>query len=139
MPRSNNDKPPVQYVTDGTWPCARLAPHAPLSAHCGLLLARRLEQSMHSAGLSLRALADLAGVAHSTIARVLNGEVLPDTGTLVRLEDALGHQLWPGPDAVRAALASPKQATGQEQCGQQGGSSAHSSRVIGPSGTQPSA
>ncbi|MFD4698291.1 helix-turn-helix domain-containing protein [Streptomyces niveus] len=106
MPRSNNDKHPLFYVAEGTWPRVALAPDAPLSAYCGLLLARDLDQTMRSRGLSLRGLAEIAGVAHSTVARVLNGDVLPDIGTLTRLEDALEHQLWPGPSAVRAAVAS---------------------------------
>ncbi|WP_193241554.1 helix-turn-helix domain-containing protein [Streptomyces phaeolivaceus] len=105
MPRSNNDKFPLFYVTDGPWPQVVLAPTAPLSAHCGLLLARDLDRTMRSRELSLRGLAEMAQVAHSTVARVLNGEVLPDIGTLTRLEDALDLQLWPGPAAVRAAAA----------------------------------
>ncbi|WP_405973287.1 helix-turn-helix domain-containing protein [Streptomyces sp. NBC_00988] len=47
----------------------------------------------------------MSHVAHSTVARVLNGEVLPDIGTLTRIEDALDVQLWPGPAAVRAAAS----------------------------------
>ncbi|MEU8719558.1 helix-turn-helix domain-containing protein [Streptomyces antimycoticus] len=106
MPRSNNDKHPLFYVREGTWPKATLVSDAPLSAYCGLLLARDLERTMRTGGLSLRGLAEIAGVAHSTVARVLNGDVLPDVGTLTRLEDALKHQLWPGPAAVRAAVAA---------------------------------
>ncbi|MGQ4363561.1 helix-turn-helix domain-containing protein [Streptomyces sp. SAS_272] len=105
MPRSNNDKYPLFYVADGTWPEVILAADAPLSAHCGLLLARDLNRTMRSRGLSLRSLAETARVAHSTVARVLNGDVLPDIGTLTRLEDALDFQLWPGPSAVRAAAS----------------------------------
>ncbi|WP_159058701.1 helix-turn-helix domain-containing protein [Streptomyces caeruleatus] len=92
-------------MADGSWPEVVLAPTAPLSAHCGLLLARDLDRTMRSCELSLRGLAEVAHVAHSTVARVLNGEVLPDIGTLTRLEDALDSQLWPGPVAVRAAAA----------------------------------
>ncbi|GGR05716.1 helix-turn-helix domain-containing protein [Streptomyces aurantiogriseus] len=106
MPRSNNDKPPLFYVADGTWPEVTLASDAPLSAHCGLLLARDLRRTMRSRDLSLRGLAEVACVAHSTVARVVNGDVLPDIGTLTRLEDALDHQLWPGPSAVRSAAVS---------------------------------
>ncbi|WP_328494663.1 helix-turn-helix transcriptional regulator [Streptomyces sp. NBC_00414] len=106
MPRSNNDKHPLFYVAEGDWPHVALAADAPLSAHCGLLLALDLEQTMRSRDLSLRGLAEIASVAHSTVARVLNGDVLPDIGTLTRLEDALDHQLWPGPSAVRDAAVS---------------------------------
>ncbi|MER6503297.1 helix-turn-helix transcriptional regulator [Streptomyces sp. NPDC001455] len=111
MPRSNNDKHPLFYVVEGAWPDVTLAPDAPLSAHCGLLLARDLDGAMQSRGLSLRNLAQIASVAHSTVARVINGDVLPDIGTLTRLEDALDRQLWPGPIAVRkAALSARKSA-----------------------------
>ncbi|MGK5640532.1 helix-turn-helix domain-containing protein [Streptomyces sp. URMC 126] len=110
MPRSNNDQAPRRYLLTGHWPQATLDPTAPLSAHCGLLLARDLAQLMDARGLSLRSLSAAAGIAHSTVARVLTGEVLPDIGTLTRLEDALDHQLWPGPHAVRAAARTTGQA-----------------------------
>ncbi len=108
MPRSNNDKHPLYYVADGYWPEATLAHDAPLSAHCGLLLAGNLNRTMRSRKLSLRGLADSASIAHSTVARILNGEVLPDIGTLTRLEDALNHQLWPGPAAIRASTTATR-------------------------------
>lgn len=105
MPRSSKDSKPYDYVVDGTWPGVRLAADAPPSAYGCLLLARDLKAVMEASGLSLRNLAELAGVAHSTIARVLCGEVLCDIGTLARLEAALNRRLWPGPDAVRAAAS----------------------------------
>ncbi|WP_225320615.1 helix-turn-helix domain-containing protein [Streptomyces luteolifulvus] len=64
---------------------------------------------MRSRKLSLRRLADVACVAHSTVARVLNGDVLPDIGTLTRLEDALDHQLWPGPSPIRTSVSARRQ------------------------------
>ncbi|GAA2623723.1 hypothetical protein GCM10010307_09360 [Streptomyces vastus] len=81
MPRSDNDKHPLYYVADGDWPEVTLTHDAPLSAYCGLLLASDLNRTMRSRKLSLRGLADVACVAHSTVARVLNGDVLPDIGT----------------------------------------------------------
>ncbi|MFK0296802.1 helix-turn-helix domain-containing protein [Streptomyces sp. NPDC090442] len=104
MPRSSNDKNPRRYILHGIWPETTLMPGAPLSAHCGLLLARNLDQFLTTRELSLRDVSSRAGIAHSTVARVLTGDVLPDIGTLIRLEDALSHQLWPGPHAVRAAV-----------------------------------
>ncbi|MFJ8596604.1 helix-turn-helix domain-containing protein [Streptomyces sp. NPDC093598] len=113
IPRSSNDKNPGRYVLRGTWPQAILIHDAPLSAYCGLLLARDLDHLMTARGQSLRDIAGRAGVAHSTVARVLTGEVLPDIGTLIRLEDTLDRQLWPGPHAVRAAAQS---AEGRDRC-----------------------
>ncbi|MEY9992044.1 hypothetical protein ABIE67_004076 [Streptomyces sp. V4I8] len=77
-----NDKHPLYYVADGDWPEVILTHDAPLSAHCGLILASGLNRTMRSRKLSLRGLAGVARVAHSIVARVLNGDVLPDIGTL---------------------------------------------------------
>ncbi|WP_274915197.1 helix-turn-helix domain-containing protein [Streptomyces sp. WZ-12] len=46
-----------------------------------------LDRLVATRSLSLRDVSGLAGVAHSTVARVLTGEVLPDIGTLTRLDD----------------------------------------------------
>jgi DNA-binding Xre family transcriptional regulator len=100
MPRSSNDKVPSHYVMDGVWPHAVLAADAPVSAHYGQAFARNLERAMASTDYSLRKLADLTGITHSTISRVINGKVMPDLGTLARLEAAFGFQLWPGPAAL---------------------------------------
>jgi ribosome-binding protein aMBF1 (putative translation factor) len=97
MPRSSNDKVPRDYAVDGTWPHAALAADAPVSAHYGQALARNLERALASSGQSMRTLADATGITHSTISRVINGRVLPDLGTLARLEAAFGFQVWPGP------------------------------------------
>ncbi|MGW9412046.1 helix-turn-helix domain-containing protein [Streptomyces diastaticus] len=100
MPRSSNDQVPRHYVVDGSWPHAALAPDAPVSAHYGQAFARNLQRAMASTGHNLRTLADLTGITHSTVSRVLNGKVMPDLGTLARLEAAFGFQLWPGPAAL---------------------------------------
>lgn len=96
MPRSSNDSVPREYVAAGDWPHAALVADAPVSAHYGQALARNLERALASTNTSLRMLAEATGVTHSTLSRVLNGKVLPDLGTLARLEKALGFQLWPG-------------------------------------------
>ncbi|MFJ4964301.1 helix-turn-helix domain-containing protein [Streptomyces sp. NPDC088729] len=100
MPRSSNDQVPSHYVISGSWPRAALAPDAPVSAHYGQAFARNLERAMASTGHNLRTLAESTGVTHSTVSRVLNGKVMPDLGTLARLEAAFGFQLWPGPAAL---------------------------------------
>ncbi|MFJ7629815.1 helix-turn-helix domain-containing protein [Streptomyces sp. NPDC097595] len=100
MPRSSNDQVPRHYAVAGNWPHAALAADAPVSAHYGQSLARNLERAMTSSGHTLRTLADATGVTHSTVSRVANGRVMPDLGTIARLEAAFGFQLWPGPAAL---------------------------------------
>lgn len=106
MPRSSNDKVPRDYVVDDAWPHAALAPDAPVSAHYGQALARNLGNALTVSGYSLRTLAEVTGVNHSTISRVINGKVMPDLGTLARLEAAFGFQVWPGPGALPAPSSS---------------------------------
>ncbi|MGW2009754.1 helix-turn-helix domain-containing protein [Streptomyces nigrescens] len=106
MPRSSNDKVPRDYVVDDAWPHAALAADAPVSAHYGQALARNLENALAVSGHSLRTLAEATGVTHSTISRVVHGKVMPDLGTLARLEAAFGFQVWPGPGALPASASS---------------------------------
>ncbi|RNG33507.1 helix-turn-helix domain-containing protein [Streptomyces botrytidirepellens] len=119
MPRSNNDKVPCHYVRQGTWPFAVLEDDAPVSAHRCQELAQNLAHAMAKAGHRLRPLANSSGVHHTTIARLLQGKVLPDIGTLARLEDALDHRLWPMPhDRHRPTAERP--AAGQRAAASSG-------------------
>jgi lambda repressor-like predicted transcriptional regulator len=95
MPRSNNDQLPATYVTVGKWPHARLADDAPISAHYAQALARNLQAAIDTSGLVLRALGEKSGVSHATVSRLLRGLVLPDIGTIARLEEALDADVWP--------------------------------------------
>lgn len=90
---------PARYVHEGRWPHARLQADAPASIHIVQEFAAALNDAMDRAQLSSRALGLKAGVAHTTIGRVLAGEVLCDIGTLAALEQALGQSLWPSPRA----------------------------------------
>lgn len=89
------DQAPAFYITDGEWPHARLRGDAPISAHYGQEVARRLRSVMDDQGLTSRPLAQRSGLSKNTISRTLNGQVLPDLGTLARLEAALGTSLYP--------------------------------------------
>lgn len=100
MPRSSNDKVPRDYVVDDAWPHAALASDAPVSAIYGQALARNLENALAYSGHSLRTLADATGITHSTISRVIHGRVLPDLGTIARLEAVFRFQIWPGPEVL---------------------------------------
>ncbi|MFJ8041240.1 multiprotein-bridging factor 1 family protein [Kitasatospora sp. NPDC096147] len=50
---------------------------------------------MASRGLSNRALASQAGISDMAIGRILKGLVLPDIGTVSRLEAVLEADLYP--------------------------------------------
>ena len=96
MPRSDADQVPVTYLlTPGTWPQGALVAGAPLSAHFARAIAQRLDRAMNAAEVSGRTVAAAAGLSHATVQRVQRGEVLPDLGTLARLEVALGCDLYP--------------------------------------------
>lgn len=87
---------PAQYVQDGHWPHAQLRADAPETIHAVQEFVASLDAVMRRDRLSSRALSTRSGVAHSTIGRLLAGEVLCDIGTLAALETALGESLWPG-------------------------------------------
>lgn len=87
---------PAQYVRDGQWPHAQLRADAPETIHAVQAFVASLDAAMQREGLSSRALSTRTGIAHSTIGRLLAGEVLCDIGTLAALENALGERLWPG-------------------------------------------
>ncbi|MFH8775935.1 helix-turn-helix domain-containing protein [Streptomyces sp. NPDC085866] len=63
-------------------------------------------RALASTGHSPRTPADATGVTHSTVSRVVNGRVLPDLGTLARLEFAFGFQIWPGLAALPRSAPS---------------------------------
>ncbi|MFF4408523.1 helix-turn-helix domain-containing protein [Streptomyces sp. NPDC001407] len=94
-PELRDDQVPCRYVAAGEWPNARLQVDAPLSAHYGQEVARRLKAAMDQQRISQRTLARLCAVAQATISRTLRGEVLPDLGTLAKLEAALGVDIYP--------------------------------------------
>ena len=76
---------------------SRLGPQQPFSLltvygrmHTPLGMGLRLRQAREKAGLSLRALADRAGVDFSTIYRIEAGDTVPKLDTLEKLAKALG-------------------------------------------------
>jgi hypothetical protein len=109
--RSNGDRPPVAYVTQGVWPDAELDADAPPSAPAAQQLARALRAAMTETATGQRALATASGVAHTTIGRILAGTVVCDIGSLARLEQALDQRLWPGHAEPRSRPRSKRSAT----------------------------
>ncbi|WP_259316588.1 helix-turn-helix domain-containing protein [Kitasatospora xanthocidica] len=93
MPRTQQS--PAQFVASGDWPDVELAEDAPPEAVVGLAFVLRLRGELAERSWSARELGRQAGVAHTTINRLLAGEVLPDVATIVRLEVALRIDLYP--------------------------------------------
>lgn len=89
---------PRSYVVSGAWPDVRLVTDAPASARYGAVFTRRLRDAMANGGLNPNSLGRVSGVSRKTIERTLVGEVLPAFGAIARLEEALGVDLWPGPE-----------------------------------------
>ena len=132
MPRSQNDQCPATYVVSGVWPMADLAADAPPSAHYSQALVRRLNEAIVRADISLRALGERAGVSHGTISRLKSGQVLPDIGTLARLETALGAPLWARPWDTRAAADMQRRAAVSRSSRRHVGASAGRRTVVSP-------
>ncbi|MEU8308922.1 helix-turn-helix transcriptional regulator [Actinomadura sp. NPDC048955] len=90
-----NDAIPNTFLASGAWPDGELAADAPIGAHYGRQVAMALARVMDERGLTQRALAELSGVHHNTVGRVLRGAVYPDLATLARLEQALDLNIYP--------------------------------------------
>jgi transcriptional regulator with XRE-family HTH domain len=56
---------------------------------------------------SLREVAGLAGLVHTTVMRILAGQVWPDLSSIARLERACGASLLPGWEERRPDRAEP--------------------------------
>lgn len=91
------DNVPVDYLESGLWPTdeTRLVAHAPLSAHYGLAVARHLDAILAERAMTATRLERLSGVHRTTVGKILAGRVLPDLGTMARLEAALQVSLYP--------------------------------------------
>lgn len=89
------DPVPRRFVARGEWPYAELVADAPLAAHYGQEVARRLKEAMALRGWNHRTVGERAGLAHRTVGRVLAGESYPDLATLARLEAAVRADLYP--------------------------------------------
>lgn len=92
MPRrSGITGPPRSYLREGSWPAGLL--QGPPEAHYAAEVARRLAAAVGER--SVRAVAREAGLDHTTVRAVLEGERWADLVTISRLEQALEVRLWP--------------------------------------------
>ncbi|MEU1077268.1 MULTISPECIES: helix-turn-helix transcriptional regulator [unclassified Streptomyces] len=86
---------PRDHLASGTWPTGPLTADVPPGARLGHATSGALATAMQEQGVSSRELARRAGLTHPTVVRVLEGQRLPSTHTLLLLETALGTPLWP--------------------------------------------
>jgi transcriptional regulator with XRE-family HTH domain len=71
-----------------------LAKDAPAYAVKTAEVVQRLEAAMETDGRSARRLSLDADIDPGTLSRLRSGQAIPDLGTLVGLENALGRPLW---------------------------------------------
>ncbi|WSY48614.1 helix-turn-helix transcriptional regulator (plasmid) [Embleya sp. NBC_00888] len=95
--RSGGDRPPREYELpgSGTWPDVQLVPDAPVSAHYGREVARRLHTILRDRHLKETSVAARAGLSHPTLGRILAGTTSVTVATLARLEMELETDLYP--------------------------------------------
>lgn len=82
---------PRDQLVAGRWPDGTVTGPAAVAQQ----LARRLAAELDRQRRSVRQLARDADLQHSTVLALLSGQRWPDFVTVVKLEDALGADLWP--------------------------------------------
>lgn len=94
MPARSYVAPRDWAVDPNTWPSGPWKPGAPRYARVTAAIADAVD--LHREGRSLRDIAAAAGIAHTSLSRLIAGKHVPDVGVVAALEDALGVDLWPG-------------------------------------------
>ena len=95
---------PNSWLTHrGEWPVGPFRADTPEYAVAVAYLVQACDAAMLQTGDSLRAVARRAGIDIGSLSRMMNGQTVPDLGTVVALESALDSDLWP----VRSAGRSP--------------------------------
>ena len=96
MGRVSTERTPrtARYIESGQWPDATLTTDAPQHVARVQAMCRRLRDRIDDSGESARSVAHRAGIAPSTVTRVLQGQTWCDVATLAALEDALGVEVW---------------------------------------------
>lgn len=94
MPARNYVAPRDWAADPNTWPRGPWKPHTPRFALVTAAIAAAIED--HRGDRSLRDIAAAAGIAHTSLSRLIAGRHVPDIGVVTALEEALGTALWPG-------------------------------------------
>lgn len=111
---------PSEHVLGGEWPDGSFDAY---DAEVAAGFVRNLQVAIGSR--SLREVARQAGIHHTTVMRILAGDVWPDLSSIARLELALGCPLWPGASngttrAGRAGKSAPPASRGRSGRGTRG-------------------
>src|SRR5581483_8990519 len=85
--------PPRDWTVGDTWPSGPFRPGVPRYVLVTASIVSALAERRGSR--SLRNIAAKAGIAHTTLQRLMDGKHVPDVGVVVALEDAVGAALWP--------------------------------------------
>lgn len=80
-------------LVDGPWPDGNAAADAPVAVHYAQEIAVRLSVALE--GKSVKAVAEDAGLARSTVYDIVGGKSWADIVSLAQLEVVLGVRLWP--------------------------------------------
>ena len=96
MPRYRHAEPrPIDHLAEGErWPNGRLQDGAPLEAVHAQDLGKRLHYQMQ--GRTKKEVAALADVTENALGRLMRGEAWGALPVIIRLEQALGADLWCG-------------------------------------------
>ena len=95
MPRYRHAAPrPVDHLARGEWPHGQLERAAPPEAVHAQAVGRRLHQAMR--GRTNKEVAAAAGITENTLSRLTRGHAWGALPILIRLEHALGTNLWCG-------------------------------------------
>lgn len=112
-PGRRRRRAPIEFVTGGHWPYARLTLSAGdvkedlYAAIYAQALAAALAEQIGQA--SQRAFADRIGIPARTLDYLLAGQTVPDMATLAQLEIALGSTLLPDDRLTLASDAHPRE------------------------------
>jgi len=87
------ENPNSFVVEGGEWPFGPFSPDTPIYALVAAGFSRKFRMSKN--GQSIRAVAREAGINHWALTQAVNGNSVPDVGTVSMVEEAMGADLYP--------------------------------------------